>query len=898
MTSDSLTKLFQRPPEQQRIGPFRIDASKRLGQGGFAPVYVAEEIHAAQVFRTVALKVFQVDRSSRSESGNPTAGVARIVEEARSLCQVEHPNVVRYYSLVTDEELGLMGLAMEHLVGTPLSEKLSWGKLSVEETLRVGESVASALAAVHRAGLVHRDVKPANIVDAAGTIKLIDFGIVWHGGLRPLEPERQGPGKHAALVHDFVVEDYITRATSDTLGGTPGTMGYIDPACAGGSAPSPASDLYSLGVTLFECLTGRLPAAAALTDDLALERRAQIVDDILNGAAPAPPIASVLPDVAPDLGELIDALLSTDPAHRPASAEVVAYSLSRMRAQSRGHGRPLPPEEEGPFRGLERFEGTDRDLFFGRSVEIATAIDHLRTRGTLSLVGPSGSGKSSLARAGVVPAIERGSLGAWPPTWRVVVVTPGANPSQSLREALAKQLTDEPLPSSGEALADFLESFPQRKGEGLVLLVDQLEELVTLSVETDELTALLVAMGKRCLPGVRVIMAARRDLLDGLLALPNEFGRYLLRTMQLVAPLSDAAWADVLQQALSAYGYRFQDDALRVTVLEQLSGMSSAMPLAQFALKQLWDQRDRAKKQLTAASLRAIGGISGALQRHAEATFQQLVGAGHGDRARRIFLGLTTAQGTRSIRSHADLVKPDPEREGVLHVLEASRLVVEVPEGLTLAHEVLLSEWPRLRDWVEAVRADRVLSEEVERAASEWEKQQDPTLLWRGRRLSAARELLSSNAIEEPTSLRFLSACIGAERRKTYGRVAIGALVAGAIVLAATLYSRAISAQQQETLQAKREIVEQREQTDAAQQELEKTRTQAEAEQKKAEADKKDAAAALASADVRQKELEKVNTQIAEDKKAIQEKQQKQEKEAERLKAEAARVKAVCGFRD
>src|SRR6185295_18552916 len=117
-----------------------------------------------------AVKLFALD--------GPADARERVVAEARALCRVEHPSVVRFYALPMDEARGVMGLAMEHVAGTPLHERLAArGRLGTADALAVGAAVASALAAVHRAGLVHRDDKPANVVDAAGGYKLIDFGI-------------------------------------------------------------------------------------------------------------------------------------------------------------------------------------------------------------------------------------------------------------------------------------------------------------------------------------------------------------------------------------------------------------------------------------------------------------------------------------------------------------------------------------------------------------------------------------------------------------------------------------------------------------------------------------------------------------------------------------------------
>src|SRR6185369_9041517 len=126
--------------------------------------------------------------------------------------------------------------------------------------------------------------------------------------------------------------------------------------------------------------------------------------------------------------------------------------------------------------GLERFEREHRDVFFGRRVEVAAALEVLRTRGLLALVGPSGSGKSSLARAGILPALEEGALGGARP-WDMVVVSPGADPRKVLSQALGHMGVDPSL--EAEEAAARIDAWLADQRRGLVLLVDQLEELTT-----------------------------------------------------------------------------------------------------------------------------------------------------------------------------------------------------------------------------------------------------------------------------------------------------------------------------------------------------------------------------------------------------------------------------------
>ena len=152
-----------------RIGPFRLVA--QLGEGGFAPVYLASETYGGVEVRVVALKLFFTEEVTATV-------LEQVALEARSLGRVEHRSVVRYFQIYEDRDAAILALSMEHIRGDSLATRLEKsGALSLPDTLAVGAQIASALAAVHAAGLVHRDVKPDNVIDAGGVYKLIDFGI-------------------------------------------------------------------------------------------------------------------------------------------------------------------------------------------------------------------------------------------------------------------------------------------------------------------------------------------------------------------------------------------------------------------------------------------------------------------------------------------------------------------------------------------------------------------------------------------------------------------------------------------------------------------------------------------------------------------------------------------------
>jgi serine/threonine protein kinase len=912
--SPALQSFLDLPGEHRRIGPFHL--VEQLGKGGFAPVWLAEEIYGATKLRTAAVKIFSFDdieaRDGARTSSSGERRRALITEEARALCRVEHPNVVRFYALPTDDERGLIGLAMEYVAGTALDRKIAGEagtirKLPLAEVLSVGIAVASALAVVHQAGLVHRDIKPANVIEAGGLYKLIDFGIA--SAERPrAEPVLEAAAEEKARVHAIVLGDVPIQAIGTqadlllklqgaqgslaaTSAVTSGTIGYIDPVCMPptGAPATPASDLYGLGAMLFECITGYLPAVVAAGEGGGLK------SEVLDGRQKAPSLRQVSPEAPRALATLVDALLEPVPARRPRSAEAVARDLERIRAELEGKVRALPEESVGPFRGLGRFEETDRDVYFGRSAEAAAALELLRSRGVVALVGPSGSGKSSLARAGVLPAIASGALGAWPKTWDRVIVTPGSDPFHAMREALGPFLGDG-KPRSPEAIVAALGERAQTSGRGVLLFVDQLEELATVSDRVDpsaidasdgatrgsrtRAIELLTRFGDQPLAGVRVLVAARRDLLDPLLALSDELGRVLTRGMLLVSPMADAAWRDVLDQALEAYGYSFEDAALREEILRDLHGTASAMPLVQFALTQLWAQRDVTRKRITRDGFRAIGGIRGAFERHADSTLALL------DRkdphassvAREVLLALTTAQGTRASRSAEQLADlGGPKTPAILAAFEDARLLTREGAGYALAHEALLTEWAKLREWLGEARGDRLLAEEIERDASRWSETPDASLLLRKRRLATAEEVRRKGTVRlSDIADRYLAVSRQEEQQMRLYVVAAAMLLLVGSVIAATQYVRNIHAAR---VTAEHNAEEARKNELLAKSSMEKAQQEA----TRADEAREQARLAMLSADEAKKDFEKsLNDLKAELKKNID--------DANALKALAKRV--------
>jgi eukaryotic-like serine/threonine-protein kinase len=260
----------------------RYQLGRQLGAGGMARVVAA---HDLRLDRSVAVKLVPV-------AGIDRAGRERFVREARSSAGFTHPNAVSVYD--AGEGDGFLYLVMELIDGPSLATRLTErGRLSTEEALRIAEPVLAALGAAHAAGIVHRDVKPGNILlSSSGAVKLADFGIAKR--LDDMASDLTGSGQ-------FV-----------------GTPKYLAPEQVAGARPTPATDLYAVGVVLYEMLAGHPPFDAG----------DQIATAIAHRDAPIPDLHRTRPDVPDHVVAAVRRAMAKDPAQRFASAARMAAALA------------------------------------------------------------------------------------------------------------------------------------------------------------------------------------------------------------------------------------------------------------------------------------------------------------------------------------------------------------------------------------------------------------------------------------------------------------------------------------------------------------------------------------------------------------------------------------------
>ncbi len=298
-------------------GRYRL--TDRIAAGGMGEVWRGIDV---LLNRQVAVKLLPSVREGNESS------LARFRAEARYAASLSHPGIARVYDYGESSEFGGAYLVMELVDGDPLSAILARnGRLSADATLDIVAQAARALDAAHQAGIIHRDIKPGNIlIGSGGTAKITDFGIAT--ALR-----------QAQAIH-------LTQT-----GMVMGTAMYVSPEQATGAPVTPASDIYSLGVVAFECLAGRPPFTA--NEPLAIA--------YAHKHDPVPPLP---PDVPPAVVDLVQAMLAKTPDGRPASAREVADRASVLR-EALTMGIPGPRDGRHPAPGTDpipRADPTRADL--------------------------------------------------------------------------------------------------------------------------------------------------------------------------------------------------------------------------------------------------------------------------------------------------------------------------------------------------------------------------------------------------------------------------------------------------------------------------------------------------------------------------------------------------------
>ncbi|WP_170319891.1 protein kinase domain-containing protein [Polyangium spumosum] len=671
---------------------------RTLGVGGMGSVLLARD---TKLGRLVAIKLLHDDGH---------AG-ARLLDEAQFTARARHENIVVIYEIGAVD--GRPYMVLEYLEGRTLRRVISSSPggegraLPRGLTLDIMASVVRALAAAHKSGIVHRDLKPENIMLLdAGQVKVLDFGIA-----RP--------------------------AGADERRRREGTRAYMSPEQWRGDEIDARSDLWAAGVILYELLAGAHPLAP-----LTAGRLAQVTDR----ETPMPRLADARPELA-GLSKIVERCLRKKKEERFASADELLAALEPWITRSRA---PSIAEGVCPFAGLAAFQESDADHFFGRERDVVAVLGTLGRQALVAVAGPSGAGKSSFVRAGVIPALRRSGE-----DWDVLWVRPGRAPLAALREALAPEAVDGDLGEKPALFGALLRAWCRAKGSSsrLLVFVDQLEELHTLAPDAAERAAFLA-----CLLGaaddasspLRVVVCVRSDYLDRI-AEDRPFMAQVGAGLFFLPPVGEEGLREALTQPVMAAGYRFESEVMIADMLEELSRAKSPLPLLQFSATALWEARDRQQKMLTRVAYERMGGVGGALARHADEVVSGL-SAPDQRLCRAIALRLVTPERTRAITTLRELVALGEEPaavEAIVSRLVAARLLLvdtDAEQGsakVELVHEALIERWPTLSRWLDENAGDARLLSRLRAVASQWHADGEPTgMLWRDRAAEEARAFL------------------------------------------------------------------------------------------------------------------------------------------------------------
>lgn len=650
----------------------RYEIVRRVGRGGMGEVWHAYDVK------------LRVDVALKSMRRTTPESVEALRREVRTAREIISPNVCRIFDLVVEE--GQEFVSMEYIDGLTLFALLrEKSPFNLGEARELASQFLAGLEAIHQAGLIHRDVKPENImITRTGRVVVMDFGIA-----KPL------------------------AQLSETSSGTPP---YMAPERLARGRVDARADVFAAGVVLAEMIS---PI-----------RDRKLREMVWNAIREDPPKLPESP-----WQSVIARAISKNPEDRFASAGALARALEDVTQ------RIETVEERKPYPGLSSFTEADAEYFFGRELEAETLLKKLQELHLLAIIGPSGGGKTSFLRAGLIPVL--------PASWSHVFTVPGDSPLVNLGQALAAEFSGDTeairkmVRLNDVDVALWLLHRWRQKHSETILIADRFEELFTLN-DREVQTRFAELLGRAVLEAdIRLLLAVRDDFL--IFCKEHASLAPIFSELTALLPLTGPALRRALIQPALQCGYRFEDESLVDEILCDVEKERGALPLMAFAAARLWEKRDRKDGLLTSAAYQQIGGVAGALAQHAEATMDR-IGTERQPIVREIFRNLVTAQNTRAARDTEEILSIFENRQSAEEVLRSlidARLLssFEAPahEGeklrrrVEIIHESLLSAWPRLIRWQTQDADSAQFRDQLRQAAQVWEERGRPVdLLWTG----------------------------------------------------------------------------------------------------------------------------------------------------------------------
>ncbi|HEX6300193.1 MAG TPA: BTAD domain-containing putative transcriptional regulator [Acidimicrobiia bacterium] len=685
LPEETITPETIRPGRSIRGYELREEA----GRGSIGVVYRA---YQPAVGREVAMKVINPDVAASPDF------VRRFVEEARVIASLEHPHIVPLHDFWREPNGAF--LVMRWMDGGSLADRLgtSWEPKTLARTF---DQIGSALGHAHSRGVVHRDVKPANVLfDAGGNAYLCDFGLA----VARIEFGAAGAG--------------LARTIEPP---------YASPELTRGEGPTVASDIFGLGVLLAEAASGR----------------------------GFPETMTSLPD---SLWETVSIATAANPADR--FPDLAAFRLSLAEAVG---GLPSPAPRtvrRNPYKGLEPFDETDTADFYGRDDVVDSLLGAVASRGLVAVVGASGSGKSSVVRAGLVPALRDGAI-AGSEEWFIVTMVPGTDPFDEFHIGLRDAAVGSTEASTREGSRELRDAFTtalDSPNSRALLIIDQFEELFSAEVGDEirerffeNVADLVMDRAHR----MKVIVTMRADFSDRPLAHPG-FGELFARSSYLLAPMRPEQVEEVIRGPAGRVGVQVEPGLISETIRD-IADAPAYLPLLQYILSELFERRT--EDRLTVQAYRSLGGVDGVLERRAEATYSSLSERAKGA-CRQLFLRMVhLGDHGEQTRQRLPLTEVSGlgDRGDVDEALEAfstARLLtydrdpVSRTPTVEVAHETVIDRWTRYRVWIDEARSDLLAHRRLSSAAETWvQSGEDPSYLLTGGPLTAALDVAVSERV-------------------------------------------------------------------------------------------------------------------------------------------------------
>ena len=612
--------------------------------------------------------------------------------------------------------------------------------------LMPGGSLGSALAA----GTLDQSMARRVLAQMGAALDHAHSQGLSHGDVKPANVLLDGAGN--AYLSDFGIAARLLEAEIVASVSSAPEFRAPEESVTG---PTPASDLYSLGAMAGVLLEGSPELDAVLS-----RATASNPDDRYQTAI--------------GLLSAIDDVLGVEPT------ETIRPVVTR-----------------NPYKGLRAFDEGDAVDYYGRTELVAALVAAVEEHRFVTVVGPSGSGKSSAVRAGLLPALADGAI-TGSDAWYTTVLTPGPHPLDALAEAL-EQVSDQPVDTTDfEHMPLDLDMLRADEDSEVLLVVDQLEELFTLvedPAERERFVELLISATEDERSQVRVVATLRADFYDKPLE-EERLGR-LVRDglVTVLAPTRDEI-LEMITSPAQTVGLRWEP-GLAHRIIGDVVYQPGGLPLLQYALTELVERRTG--DLITGDDYGRIGGVPGALATRAESTFGRLTPAQQ-RAVRQVMLRLVTVDENsddtrrRVRRSELEsLAIPRPDLDTVLDSFTAQRLLLADRDPLTrgptveVAHEAILREWPRLRGWIDDQRDALILGRRFRAALSEWEtNQRHDDYLLTGNRLAPFTGW-SETTILTPDEQNYYEASLKRDQaqrtaRRGRRRTLTGVLAAGAVV--------------------------------------------------------------------------------------------------------------------